>query len=47
MPTAMTQAKFESGLSTALDVQQSRQTVESTRAGIPSNHCIESRLWRH
>jgi len=32
----MTVAKFESGLSTALDVQQARQTVESTRAGIPS-----------
>ncbi len=32
----MTVAKFESGLTTALDVQQALQTVESTRAGIPS-----------
>ena len=32
----MTVMKFESGLSTALDVQQALQTVESTRAGIPN-----------
>jgi NodT family efflux transporter outer membrane factor (OMF) lipoprotein len=32
----MTVAKFESGLSTALDVEQAHQTVESTRAGIPT-----------
>jgi NodT family efflux transporter outer membrane factor (OMF) lipoprotein len=29
-------AKFEAGLSTELDVQQALQTVQSTRAGIPS-----------
>jgi len=32
----MTKVKFETGLSTALDVQQALQTVQSTRAGIPS-----------
>jgi NodT family efflux transporter outer membrane factor (OMF) lipoprotein len=32
----MTVAKYESGLSTALDVQQALETVQSTRAGIPS-----------
>jgi NodT family efflux transporter outer membrane factor (OMF) lipoprotein len=32
----MTVAKFESGLTTGLDVQQALETVQSTRAGIPS-----------
>lgn len=32
----LTVAKYESGLATELDVQQAAQTVESTRAGIPS-----------